>query len=728
MNSTAVGTLRIGAWSVDEASLRVFKNGSEIKLQPKLMDLLLLLASQPGAVFSREDLIAQVWPETLATDDTLNNAIRKLRKVFPPDDTCSDYIETIPKRGYRLCAPVCTSEYQEDNAAPEPNEGSTKKLTSAINIGFFLILVSLSAIVYFTQQYNGEVLASGNSVDLLHPSREVFVSSREESELFPSLSSDGKKVVFLRVSKTMDSTQIIVKNLAQGDELLLHDEVGLYSNPVWSPSGEHIAYIQLSMTGCSVFTIGARGGPSTFISACSPLLISTLRPSLAWSPDGRHLIVPMFPPGKTQQALFRVDVANGNSEQISFPSEDSVGDASPTFSPSGDQLAFTRTSKFYVDSTMIVPYEKRSGPNSWIKNLKHVDVDLGPSLGLTWLDSRTLLYSSAKRSIYEIWSVDLETSETKLQGVGGKGAVHPQFNFKEKALVMADMQANANIVLRKQTDTGIEVVAELPSSKWERSGQIANNKEHIAFVRIITGGSELWLYNIAHATTERVFATQDFISSISWSPDDTKLAMNISKDTSLYIHIYERENARDYALSVSDTNSQHNPTWTSDGEHLLYTSKIGNKWQIFQINITSLKSELLVEDGGNKAVFDETSKSTYFTREDSPGFWFSSLDHNHKNTPARLSENSDQAVLSWDYENNAFYYLKSAPSIMPTIYKYDINDKTETIFYQGRIFYDMDVKDNYFVTSDLKQLSGDVFLYEYGSNRHILREDGDTEK
>ncbi len=70
------------------------------------MDLLVLLATSPGAVVTREEIFATLWPDTLVGEDTLARAISKLRKALDDDPKAPRYIETISKRGYRLIAQV----------------------------------------------------------------------------------------------------------------------------------------------------------------------------------------------------------------------------------------------------------------------------------------------------------------------------------------------------------------------------------------------------------------------------------------------------------------------------------------------------------------------------------------------------------------------------------------------------------------------------------------------
>ena len=73
-----------------------------IRLEPKVMQVLVLLAAHAGQVVAKERLIHTVWPDTFVTDDVLTRAISELRRVFGDDAKESRFIQTIPKSGYRL--------------------------------------------------------------------------------------------------------------------------------------------------------------------------------------------------------------------------------------------------------------------------------------------------------------------------------------------------------------------------------------------------------------------------------------------------------------------------------------------------------------------------------------------------------------------------------------------------------------------------------------------------
>ncbi len=96
----------VGDWQVTPATNTLRLGDSVKQLEPKAMDVLLLLCEKQGELLSSDDIINHCWKNIAVGDNPLHKVITQLRKAF--DDKASDpkYIETIRKRGYRVIAPI----------------------------------------------------------------------------------------------------------------------------------------------------------------------------------------------------------------------------------------------------------------------------------------------------------------------------------------------------------------------------------------------------------------------------------------------------------------------------------------------------------------------------------------------------------------------------------------------------------------------------------------------
>ena len=99
-------TFKVGDLLVSPRLNTISRNGTTNRVEPKAMQVLTCLAAQPGKVVSKEDLIETVWAETHVTDDVLTGCISALRRAFEDNPRTPAFIQTIPKSGYRLIAPV----------------------------------------------------------------------------------------------------------------------------------------------------------------------------------------------------------------------------------------------------------------------------------------------------------------------------------------------------------------------------------------------------------------------------------------------------------------------------------------------------------------------------------------------------------------------------------------------------------------------------------------------
>jgi DNA-binding winged helix-turn-helix (wHTH) protein len=98
--------LRIGEWLVEPSLNRISKEELAVRLEPKVMELLLLLASRPGEVVMREEIERSLWPGIFVTRSSVFRHASELRRALGDDRKHPRFIETIPKKGYRLIAPV----------------------------------------------------------------------------------------------------------------------------------------------------------------------------------------------------------------------------------------------------------------------------------------------------------------------------------------------------------------------------------------------------------------------------------------------------------------------------------------------------------------------------------------------------------------------------------------------------------------------------------------------
>ena len=97
---------RLGPFEVVPQRNRIAGPGGDTRVEPKTMAVLLELAAAAGGTVDRESLIRAVWPRGFVTDDVLTRCVGQLRKALGDSARSPRFLETVPKTGYRLVAPV----------------------------------------------------------------------------------------------------------------------------------------------------------------------------------------------------------------------------------------------------------------------------------------------------------------------------------------------------------------------------------------------------------------------------------------------------------------------------------------------------------------------------------------------------------------------------------------------------------------------------------------------
>jgi TolB-like protein/DNA-binding winged helix-turn-helix (wHTH) protein/Tfp pilus assembly protein PilF len=113
---------RIGAFELDPRAGELVRDGRRMRLPPKPLAVLLALAEAEGEVVLREDLYRRLWPDKtfFDFDNNLNSAVASLRDALGDSAEQPLYIETLPKRGYRLTVPVTWTPGVADASAGLP--------------------------------------------------------------------------------------------------------------------------------------------------------------------------------------------------------------------------------------------------------------------------------------------------------------------------------------------------------------------------------------------------------------------------------------------------------------------------------------------------------------------------------------------------------------------------------------------------------------------------------
>jgi TolB-like protein/DNA-binding winged helix-turn-helix (wHTH) protein/Tfp pilus assembly protein PilF len=169
------GVLQIGEWIVNPSLDSISKGTETQKLEPRTMRLLLCLADSAGEVVSVDRLLNEVWTGVVVGSASVYQAVSQLRKLLGDVDPEPTYIATVPRKGYRLVAPVARLEAPSETApaaappltdATPPPVRRSAKVSLLMGSALLIALLVLGAMIW-KKTSTGRLLSTVNSIVVL---------------------------------------------------------------------------------------------------------------------------------------------------------------------------------------------------------------------------------------------------------------------------------------------------------------------------------------------------------------------------------------------------------------------------------------------------------------------------------------------------------------------------------------------------------------------------------
>lgn len=199
----------------------MMRGDETVRLEPRMMRLLLCLAERAGDIVSSDDLLERVWPGVIVTPDSVYQAVASLRRMLGDNPKRPEYIVTVPRQGYRMIAAVTP---WTATVATEPSVESAKPRRFAPLLAIAALLVLAFAIVYGKAAFErstapASVVVPPKSVavlpflDLTEQMREEYFADGMTEELIDKLS----QIQSLRVSSPTASFYYKGKQMTVAD-------------------------------------------------------------------------------------------------------------------------------------------------------------------------------------------------------------------------------------------------------------------------------------------------------------------------------------------------------------------------------------------------------------------------------------------------------------------------------------------------------------------------------
>jgi Tol biopolymer transport system component len=445
-------------------------------------------------------------------DSTVRTEASKLRsrlgRYYETEGRNDPVVITIPKGSY-------VAKFEERNHET-PAIPSVPTAAAALNTTFPWFKASAVVVV------GGLALACWliwRSRSLAWPAPKLVpLTSYAGLEEQPSLSPDGSQVAFRWKG------DIYVKAVGSESAVQVTKDPAEDSWPA-CPDGSQIAFVRNG----AVFLVSPLGGPERKVAE------SLAR--VAWTADGSALLVLQKTSSFGAQSVFRVSLATGQSQRLTFPRDISRGDLNMAMSPDGRTIAFCRADATEgCDLFLMAP---AGGDTRRLTN------DLKDIPGFAWTaDGREIVFASNRQGRFQLWRVAARAEGSTgsypnpvLVEGAGDDARNPTISRNSR---LAYQQYSRNFDIQRAEVIGPEGTA----------------KHHLG-------------------TSKPLIASTQLDVTPSWSPDGKTIAFKSNRSGTEELWICDADGSNPLKLTSFNGPSVIFPRWSPDGRHLVFSALTG---------------------------------------------------------------------------------------------------------------------------------------------------------
>jgi Tol biopolymer transport system component/DNA-binding winged helix-turn-helix (wHTH) protein len=327
LNTHSEGVYRFDEFELDPLKRVLARNGEVVPLTPKRFDILLLLIRNHDRLIDKDELMKEVWPETIVEETNLTHNISVLRKALGEKAGEHKFIVTVPGQGYRFVARVSESgtagtiviertrshfvieeEDEEDGVNDQVADlhqppSSLNSSTTELRQQTKTLSAAFLAQGIFRRQAVAIGLLAGLMISVLLASAVYLYNNRQAVSVGPF-----QKLSVSRLTTASKATSAVI-----------------------SPDGEYLAFVLEDRQGQALWLRHLPTSSNACIVAATPIKYW----GITFSPDGDYIYYCTFNSAKSGHNLYRTPILGGASVLLPVETTTPV-----SFSPDGKRFAY----------------------------------------------------------------------------------------------------------------------------------------------------------------------------------------------------------------------------------------------------------------------------------------------------------------------------------------------------------------------------------------------------
>ena len=586
-----------GEFRLDATRRLLSKNGEAVPLTHKAFEMLALLVENRGRVVTKEELLSEVWPDTFVEEGSLARNISVLRKALGEQPGEHQYIQTIPKQGYRFVAavretfepvetPSSEHETRSENGIhdtsisaihvtdPDP-EPHRNLMPWAIGAGILAAILVTVAAFFLSSGPAAPVNSGPANFNITR-----FTSTGKA--LDAAISRDGKYVVYVQLDGAKQS--LWVKQVASGSNVRIVEPADVfYQGLAFTGDGNYVFYnVWDKQHVGEIYKISVLGGPATRV-------VNDVMPSMSVSPDSSEIVF-VRSDAKAGESYLMAAKTDGSGERVvasrGKPNVEGWFGA-PAWSPDGKSIAFALGGIGEQGQSFVrlasVPAE--GGEIRILSERQFLGVGT-----IAWHSNGRDIIASASDQLQmpnQIWRIDTGSGEARrlTNDVNGYLGISLTADSRSLVATQGDFQSN------------VYVGGDAAGSEWKRvtAGRYEGSyltfapDGRIIFVSQESGNDDIWIMN-ADGSGRKRLTTDPSVDAWPAVASDGRTVLFASLRTGVP-HLFRMSIDGGEAVQLTNGPGEWGPTTSPTEPFVLFFSS--NEKGIWKMNIDGSVQERL---------------------------------------------------------------------------------------------------------------------------------------
>jgi len=664
VNNSNESAYEFGPFRLDPVKRKLMLEGTAVPLTSKRFDILLTLIRNSGRVVSKDELISEVWPDTVVEENNLTHNVSALRKVLGEKPGEHRFIVTVPGQGYQFVADLKLPAEQktiilqrsrsrlviedDDEAASTSSavdefenrdasfrsashsalrKGKTlRPRTSTVIVGVLATSCVLSLAIYLAVRIHRSTAGPFEKVKM---SRLIT----EGNAMGAVISPDGKYLAY--VIEDSQGQSLWIRHLPTSSNVCIVQPSRVqYWGTTFAPDGNHIYYCTFDSTKPheNLYRVPILGGPST-------LLPVETNSSISFSPDGKEFTY-VLPRSGGETHLMVADADGTGIRTIARSTQPDfflTYPAGPAWSPDGRTIVCSlATSDINGLNCRLVGVRVADGEQTSITS--NYWNYIGQSV---WLNDGTgILFTATERpgTQNQIYLLSVATGQTRrvTNDLSDYRGVSLTSNSSSVVAVQRNVASRLLVTSGEHQRVSKEIASE--TGELAQLGFCDNGR--IVFSSNASG--EPALYSISPTGTERKQLPIANLSDLGFAitPDGRKVIYTSTRAGT--INLWKLDSESGATAQLTSGAAENRPQCSPDGRWVIYESGIGN--------VTRTLWKIPVEGGEPHQLTDfHAIRPTVSPDGNWIAFFF--IDRTRGNSPWRIgliSSEGGEMILSFD--------------------------------------------------------------------------------